>query len=246
MPGSAKSEVRDQRQFIQAGPEGFSINPVFERGEQIPHAGNIVGKQPFLLGEDAQRSRTWPTSVTGSRSSSEVDQVFVDAGESQLLEGRNSKRSSALVRSEVGMKTSNGWRSSPFASGVTQLHQLGGGHRKGMPSWSWLPRIKDVPVGPGSPQFLADRLHDIAIGSVTRMQWPGPRSPRIASIRGYSRPATAAFNLSWESLVNALLMRASRSYLFRHFSQWHSGAIPFGSHRHQTGPRRTRFHAGGA
>ena len=156
-------EVRNQRQFIQAGPEGFSINPVFERGEQIPHAGNIVGKQPFLLGEDAQKITDMADQRCREPVKQRVDQVLVDAGESQLLEGGHAKGILGAGTERGRYEDQQRLAQLAVRVRVPQFHQLGRSHPERHAFLVMAAEDKDVSVGAGSPQFLANRLHDIVI-----------------------------------------------------------------------------------
>ncbi len=89
------------------------------------------------------------------------------------------KESSALVRSEGRYEDQQ--RLAQFAVRIRgyAAPPAWWRSRKGMPSWSWLPRIKMFPSGLVRRSSLpqTDSMTSPS-RSVTRMQWPGPRSPQ--------------------------------------------------------------------
>ncbi len=142
-------EVWNQRQFIQAGPESFSINPVFERSEQVPHTGNMVSKQPLLLGEHAQKIASMANQCCREPIKQRFDKVLVDTGEGQLLEGRHTERVLGAGAKRSRYEDQQRLTQLAVRVRVAQLHQFGGSDSEGLALLIMAAEDKDVSVGPG-------------------------------------------------------------------------------------------------
>jgi len=102
-----------------------------------------------------------------------VDQVLVDAGESQLLECRHAKRVLGAGTERGRYEDQQRLAQLAVRVRVTKFHQLGGSHPERHTLLVMAAEDKDVSVRTGSPQFLADRLHDIVIkiGDTHAVAW---------------------------------------------------------------------------
>ena len=149
-------EVRNQRQLIQAGSESFPVNAIFQRREQIPHAGNIVSEKPFFLGKNAKKVAYMTDQCCRKPINQGVNKVLVDTSECQFFEGGHAK-------GILGTGAQRGWNEDEkwltqlaIRVRVTQFHQLGGGHPERHAFLVMAAKDENIAVGPSAAQFLAN------------------------------------------------------------------------------------------